>query len=94
MRVDGPRPRTFAAHLGAIATHSTGARLASIRCPVHVMHGDADVLVPPSNGDLIARLIPGATLERLPKTGHAIAAEDRDVVARGIERVRERVRAA
>ncbi len=89
---DGPRPKTFAAHLGAIATHRAAKRLHTLRCPVHVMTGESDVLVPPQNSEILARLIPGATLERLAGTGHAITAGDRDVVGRALERVRARAR--
>lgn len=81
---------TFAAHMGAIATHSTARRLPKLRVPVHVMTGDSDILVPPENSELIAKLIPGATFERVPKTGHAITAFDRELVGRALDGVRER----
>lgn len=90
MAAEKRSPSTFAAHMGAIATHSTARRLPKLRVPVHVMTGDSDVLVPPENSELIARLVPGATFERVPRTGHAITAFDREIVGRALERVRER----
>jgi predicted dienelactone hydrolase len=45
--------------------------LARMRTPVHVVLGDADVVVPPmTNGLVAAAAIPNAELERLPGVGH------------------------
>ncbi len=89
MAAEGPRPRTFFSQLGAVALHSTGARLRDIRCPTLVVTGDEDLLVPPRNSRILAQGIPGATLEVLPGVGHAIPALDRDVVRRAVARVRQ-----
>ena len=42
-----------------------------IRIPVEIVAGSADPIAPPgTNGDLLARLIPGARLKVLPGVGH------------------------
>lgn len=56
--------------LRATAAHAPGARLGEITAPVLVIHGDADAVLDVANGELIARLIPGARLEILPGVGH------------------------
>lgn len=54
----------------AIDAHDTYARLRSIRTPTLVIHGTADLLLDPINGDLVASLIPEARLELLDGVGH------------------------
>jgi 3-oxoadipate enol-lactonase len=54
----------------AIAGHDTSARLAEIAAPTLVIHGSEDRMLPVSNGEAIARAIPGARLERLEGVGH------------------------
>lgn len=41
-----------------------------IGAPTHVIHGQADPLVPVACGEDLARLIPGATLDIVPGMGH------------------------
>ena len=38
--------------------------------PTLVIHGETDRLVPPDNGRVVARAIPGAALVMLPRAGH------------------------
>ncbi len=90
MRDEPTRPGTFAAHLFAASTHRAAARHDRIRCPTVVVTGDSDSLVPRANSELIARRIPGAELEIVPDTGHAVFAEDRDLVRRMVARVEDR----
>ena len=58
------------AQLGAIMSHDTSERLGDVRVPTLVLHGTEDRLMEPLNGELIARLIPGARLELLEGSGH------------------------
>jgi pimeloyl-ACP methyl ester carboxylesterase len=44
--------------------------LARIRPPTHVIHGEADPLVPIENGRDLARRIAGATSDYIPGMGH------------------------
>lgn len=54
----------------ACAAHNTHERLAQIKHPTLVIHGDADRLLAYSNGREIASLIPNARLETLEGVGH------------------------
>ncbi|HEV7882805.1 MAG TPA: alpha/beta fold hydrolase [Solirubrobacteraceae bacterium] len=58
------------AQLEAVGGHDTSTRLAGVRTPTLVIHGTADRLMDPVNGELLARLIPGARLELLDGAGH------------------------
>ncbi len=58
------------AQLAAIMGHDTSDRLAEVTAPTLVIHGTADRLMEVENGELIARLIPGAHLELLEGSGH------------------------
>ncbi len=44
--------------------------LGRIQAPTHVIHGEADPLVPVENGRDLARRIPGATSDIIPGMGH------------------------
>jgi 3-oxoadipate enol-lactonase len=56
--------------LQAIQAHDTSERLSGIDAPTLVVHGTEDQMLPAANGELIARLIPGARLELLDGIGH------------------------
>jgi pimeloyl-ACP methyl ester carboxylesterase len=43
----------------------TDGRLQTIACPVLLLTGDEDVLTPPQNSELLAKVIPGATLVKM-----------------------------
>jgi pimeloyl-ACP methyl ester carboxylesterase len=49
---------------------ATPAKLAQIRVPTLVMHGQADVIIPPADGQAFAQAIPGSVLILYPKVGH------------------------
>jgi len=54
----------------AVFVHDTSARLASITAPTLVIHGTADQMLYPVNGELIASQIPGARLYVMDGVGH------------------------
>jgi 3-oxoadipate enol-lactonase len=54
----------------AIGGHDTSARLPQIETPTLVIHGTEDQMLPVANGEMIARLIPGARLEIMEGVGH------------------------
>lgn len=87
LAADPQEPRSFFLQLGAIAGHSTGARLGAINVPTEVIAGRADVLVPPVNSERIAARIAGASLELIDDVGHAVPVEDPTVVERAVRRV-------
>ena len=56
--------------LGAGAWRGSGDRLAGVATPTLVIHGDADLLVDPSNGRFIAERIPDAAWVEIPSASH------------------------
>lgn len=70
----------------AIAGHDTSPRLGDIAVPTLVVHGTEDQMLPASNGEAIARAIPGARLELLEGVGHMFWVEQPE---RSAELVRE-----
>ena len=79
------------AQLSAIMGHDTSRRLPEVQAPTLVIHGTEDRLMDVSNGELIARLIPGARLELLEGSGHMFFWEQPERSAR---LVREHAQAA
>ena len=66
-------PAGFVRQLQAImAAHGRLARLAQLRVPALVIHGEADILVPVDNGRNLAAAIPGARLLEIAGMGHDI----------------------
>lgn len=80
---------SFLSQLAAAVAHSTGFSLGNIACPVVVVTGADDILIPRANSEFIARRIPGAVLEILPDVGHGIPMLDELVVARALTRLGE-----
>jgi pimeloyl-ACP methyl ester carboxylesterase len=70
------RRRTFPAAAGYLAQiqgilgWSSFDRLHNIRVPALVLHGGADQLVPPENGRILSRKIPGARLKLFEGASH------------------------
>jgi 3-oxoadipate enol-lactonase len=60
----------YMAQLAAALSHDTGARLGSLDVPTLVVHGEADVMVPPVNGERLAGAIRGAELRTWPDAAH------------------------
>ena len=97
VRDDPTAPHTFAAHFFAASTHLVTRKLRRIMCPVVVVAGAHDALIPLRNATVLAESIPNAELEIVPDTGHAVFADDRDLVRRMVVRVEaaaERARVA
>jgi len=64
-----------ARHWVASATFSSWDRLEELKCPVLIMHGDSDSLIPLGNGENLAQRIPKAQLIKLEGAGHLIPLE-------------------
>jgi pimeloyl-ACP methyl ester carboxylesterase len=56
--------------VAAAATHNAVGRLGAIRAPTLVVAGKEDVVMPPLNGQLLAKAIPGAEFKLWPGAGH------------------------
>ncbi|MEA2154667.1 MAG: hypothetical protein QOE11_807 [Solirubrobacteraceae bacterium] len=82
---------TLMAQLSAIVAHDTSSRLPDVSVPTLVVHGTADRLLDCTNGELLARLIPGARLELLEGAGHMFFWEQPE---RSAQLVRDHIAAA
>ena len=69
-------PETADKLLGGLIAFNAHDRLHEIACPVMIIHGDRDIIVPPANAALIKRRIPHAELFMIPDAGHGYAASD------------------
>ena len=75
-----------ARHWVASATFSSWDRLDQLKCPVLIMHGDSDSLIPLGNGENLASRIPQAELIKLAGAGHLIPIERPAELMNAIER--------
>jgi pimeloyl-ACP methyl ester carboxylesterase len=67
------------AHHGQMAaamSHDAEAELPDIAVPTLVVHGALDRLMPPANGERLARRIPGAELHLVPHAGHYYSTDE------------------
>jgi 3-oxoadipate enol-lactonase len=65
-----PSLEGYMAQLLGILAWESYSRIAQITAPTLVIHGKSDALVPPGNGELIAKRIPGAKLVLLEQASH------------------------
>jgi pimeloyl-ACP methyl ester carboxylesterase len=66
----------FQRQLAAVAKHHTVDRLHEIRCPVLILSGADDHIMPPRFAQEMKRAIPHAVLQQIPGVGHALALEN------------------
>jgi pimeloyl-ACP methyl ester carboxylesterase len=77
---------TTLGQLAAIARHSTRDRLGELAgLPVTVVHGDLDLLVPPSHGRALAEGIPGSRFVALERGAHVLTTDDELGLARAMQ---------
>ena len=62
--------------IAGIMTFNAYDRLGQIKCPVLIVHGDKDLLIPIENAHLIKSRIPQAEVFEIPNAGHAFQAAD------------------
>jgi len=70
--------------VAAAMSHQATDRLHQITAPTLVITGDADLLIPPGNSDLLARHIPNARLVKVPGGSHGFNFETPDVFNRAV----------
>jgi 3-oxoadipate enol-lactonase len=66
----------YSAQLAAAVAHDASRELQDITAPTLVVHGEADVLIPPANGRVLADRIPGAELRLYEQAGHLYFTDD------------------
>jgi len=69
-------PEQYQAQMMAGATHNAESRISQITCPVLILFGEYDRVVPPGNAQLLAQKLPNARIKILPNTGHIFPIED------------------
>ena len=74
-----PAADAHRAQLAAILGWQSYDRLQQIHAPTLVMHGEADRLVPPGNGRLVAETIPGAQFVLIPRASHMFTTDQPEV---------------
>jgi pimeloyl-ACP methyl ester carboxylesterase len=72
------------AQVDAVMSHKATDRLREISAPTLVITGDADLLIPPVNSDVIAAQIPGAKLVKIPGGSHGFNFETPDLFNREV----------
>lgn len=77
-----PSPKGAQGQLKALSRFNSRGRLSEIRCPVLVITGSEDRLIPPENSNLLAQRIPGAMLHLVEGAGHLFFVEEPDEVSR------------
>ncbi|GAA1954288.1 alpha/beta fold hydrolase [Kitasatospora viridis] len=86
--LDGTPIDVVAEFYPVFAAHEKASALAALRdLPVLVLAGTEDLLTPASHSESIARALPQAELELLPRTGHLVQLERPDEVDRALARL-------
>lgn len=79
-----PSAKGYMAQLQGIAAWGSFTRLRRIGVPTLVIHGESDRLVPPANGRLLGREIPGARLLMLPHASHLFFSDQPEIAHRAV----------
>jgi pimeloyl-ACP methyl ester carboxylesterase len=78
-------PEGMGRQLAAIVAHGDRTpKLAGVRAPTLVIHGEADPLVPVEGGKATAEAIPGAELWTIPGMGHDLPVALNEKIAEAI----------
>jgi len=77
-----PTPQGAAGQMGALSVFNVKKRLGEIRCPVLVITGSEDKMMPPENSKLLAEGIAGAKLHIIEGAGHSFCQERPEEVNR------------
>ncbi|MFX0019039.1 MAG: alpha/beta fold hydrolase [Promethearchaeota archaeon] len=71
-------PTTFKAQMAAWMRYNSCRKLKNINIPTLILHGKQDILVPPSNAELLAEKMPGAEIIYFDSNAHIIHTEEPD----------------
>jgi 3-oxoadipate enol-lactonase len=67
-------PETLERTAAGVVGFNAYDRLDQIKCPVLIIHGEKDVIIPPENAAIIRSRLPQAELLMIPNAGHAYQA--------------------
>jgi 3-oxoadipate enol-lactonase len=70
----------FHAQLAAISAFDFSERIGQIKVPSMIVTGGKDILVPPENTQILAKMIPHAEVVVIPGAGHALHAECKETL--------------
>jgi len=79
-----PTPQGYTSQLQGIIGWEAYSRIAEIKAPTLVLHGETDRLIPVANGRLIAERIPDAKLVLIPRASHIFETDQPDVAIHSI----------
>lgn len=65
-------PQQLRLVMGWLDNDAAASKLEKLHLPVLVMNGEADIVIPPKNSEILANTIPGARLVRWKDGGHAM----------------------
>lgn len=86
IRANARQVNVLRSHIVAMSKH-----YASLAVPLEIVHGEADIIVPPTIHSVpLSRIVPRARLEMLPGVGHMPHHAAPDAVVAAIDRARER----
>ncbi|MFC1669455.1 alpha/beta fold hydrolase [Spirochaetota bacterium] len=74
--------KDFFSQLKAIMRFSSADRLEKLNIPTLLMHGKKDILIPPENSEIMAKLIPNSKLVCFEDTAHQLFSQEPDIVTR------------
>ena len=77
VRMARPTSRVgYRMQLAAVGKYSgVRPRLSELDCPVLILHGTADLIVPPENAEVLKKAIPHAKVHMLPGAGHVFTTD-------------------
>jgi 3-oxoadipate enol-lactonase len=79
-----PTATGYMGQLQAILSWTSFDRLAGIRAPTLIIHGDTDQLIPAGNGPILAHAIAGSRLVALPHASHIFVTDQPEISHREI----------
>jgi pimeloyl-ACP methyl ester carboxylesterase len=79
-----PAAAGYMGQVQAIFAWTSFGRLAGIRAPTLIIHGDTDQLVPPGNAPILGQAIAGSGLVMLPRASHLFVTDQPDASHRAV----------
>ena len=70
----------FMRQVSAIMQFDTCNRLSQVKTPTLILHGKQDILIPPENGSILEKAIPGARLVSFENSAHGLIEETEAVL--------------